>query len=209
VLHPSGLPLACGPRMERGPLGFTLGFGPRSYPRRPPGRGRALSTGSELHLRHQPTLQSDAFTCGVRPRVAHIVRPRSADAALRALHVDTSHAPGSDRQDEAQRGEVGTAVRMCATRDVTAAPRAIRDRTMSNPPRTDRATLGPRPAVPLEPKSPSRGNQPAHIRLTTRRSTTDTLVTPSRASPSLPTCVEATPPDQLVTRGRGWRPSPR
>lgn len=93
VLHPSGLPLACGPRMGRGPLGFTLGFGPRGYPRRPPGQGRALSTGSELHLRHQPTLQSDAFTCVVRPRVADIVRPRSAGAALRALHVDTSHTP--------------------------------------------------------------------------------------------------------------------
>ena len=55
VLHPSGLPLACGPRMGRGPLGFTLGFRPRGCPRRPPGRGRASSTGSELHLRHPPT----------------------------------------------------------------------------------------------------------------------------------------------------------
>jgi len=70
VLHPSGLPLACSPRVERGPLGFTLGFGPRGYPRRPPGQGRALSTGSELHLRHRPNLQSDEFTCAVRPRVA-------------------------------------------------------------------------------------------------------------------------------------------
>jgi hypothetical protein len=30
----------------------------------------------------------------------NIVRPRSADAALRALHVDTSHAPRSAGQDE-------------------------------------------------------------------------------------------------------------
>ena len=56
--------------MGRGPLGFTLGFGPRGYPRRPPGQGRALSTGSELHLRHQPNLQFNEFTCAVRPRVA-------------------------------------------------------------------------------------------------------------------------------------------
>jgi hypothetical protein len=55
VLHPSGLPLACSPRMGRGPLGFTLGFRPRGYPRRPPGQGRASSTSSELHRRHQPT----------------------------------------------------------------------------------------------------------------------------------------------------------
>jgi hypothetical protein len=55
VLHPSGLPLACSPRVRRGPLGFTLGFGPRGYPRRPPGQGRALSTSSELHPQHQPT----------------------------------------------------------------------------------------------------------------------------------------------------------
>jgi len=59
VLHPSGLPLACDPWMEQGPLGFTLGFRPRGHPRRPPGRGRALSTGSELQLRHhRPNLQS-------------------------------------------------------------------------------------------------------------------------------------------------------
>jgi hypothetical protein len=58
VLHPSGLPLTGGPWMDRRPLGFTLGFGPRGHPRRPPGRGQALSTGSELHLRHQPNLQS-------------------------------------------------------------------------------------------------------------------------------------------------------
>jgi len=28
VVHPSSLPLACGPRTERGPLGFPLGFTP-------------------------------------------------------------------------------------------------------------------------------------------------------------------------------------
>ena len=41
-VHPSGLPLACDPRMERGPLGFSLSFAPRSYPRRTSGRGRAI-----------------------------------------------------------------------------------------------------------------------------------------------------------------------
>lgn len=57
-VHPPGLPLTCGPRMERGPLGL----GPRaSHPRQAgpagarQGRGRALSTCPELHDRHRRT----------------------------------------------------------------------------------------------------------------------------------------------------------
>jgi hypothetical protein len=32
LVHPSTLPLACGPRTGRRPLGFPLGFAPHSYP---------------------------------------------------------------------------------------------------------------------------------------------------------------------------------
>ena len=39
-VHPSGLPLACCPRMERKPFGFPLGFEPRCYQRRTSGWGR-------------------------------------------------------------------------------------------------------------------------------------------------------------------------
>jgi hypothetical protein len=43
-IHPSGLPLACGTRMERAPLGFPPSFAPRRYQRRTSGWGQALST---------------------------------------------------------------------------------------------------------------------------------------------------------------------
>jgi len=41
VVHPSGLPLACSPRVEREPSGFSPGFTPRRYQRRMPGWGQA------------------------------------------------------------------------------------------------------------------------------------------------------------------------
>ena len=41
AIHPSGLPLACNPRMGREPSGFPLSFAPRRYQRRTSGRGRA------------------------------------------------------------------------------------------------------------------------------------------------------------------------
>jgi hypothetical protein len=41
AIHPSGLPLACNPRMGRGPLGVSLCSAPRRYRRRTTGRGRA------------------------------------------------------------------------------------------------------------------------------------------------------------------------
>jgi hypothetical protein len=41
VVHPSGLPLACSPRVEREPSGFPPGFTPRRYQRRMPGWGQA------------------------------------------------------------------------------------------------------------------------------------------------------------------------
>ena len=44
-------PLPVTPGWNRSPWASTLGFAPRSCPRRTPGRERALSTGPELHLR--------------------------------------------------------------------------------------------------------------------------------------------------------------
>ena len=62
-IHPSGLPLTCGPRTERGPLGFPPGFAPGRYRPRTPGRGPVLDTDPESRLRHQPNLQStDSLT---------------------------------------------------------------------------------------------------------------------------------------------------
>ena len=44
VVHPSGLPVACGPRMEQGPLGFYPELHTRRYRRRMSGWGQALGT---------------------------------------------------------------------------------------------------------------------------------------------------------------------
>jgi hypothetical protein len=44
AVHPSGLPLACGPRVEQEPLGFSPSFTPHRYRRRMSGWGQALST---------------------------------------------------------------------------------------------------------------------------------------------------------------------
>jgi hypothetical protein len=41
AIHPSGLPLACNPRMGRGPSGVPLCSAPRRYRQRTTGRGRA------------------------------------------------------------------------------------------------------------------------------------------------------------------------
>ena len=54
-VHPSGLPLACGPRTERGPLGFFPELRTPPLPARTSERGQALDTGPGSHLRHQPT----------------------------------------------------------------------------------------------------------------------------------------------------------
>ena len=54
------IPLACGPRMERAPLGFSpeLRTPPTGSRRRTSGWGRAMSTSPGLRSRHQPNLQS-------------------------------------------------------------------------------------------------------------------------------------------------------
>jgi hypothetical protein len=53
AIHPSGLPLARSPRLEREPLGFPLSFEPLRYQRRTSGRGQATSTDPELRCRHR------------------------------------------------------------------------------------------------------------------------------------------------------------
>lgn len=48
AIHPSGLPLARGPRMERGPFGVPLSFTPCRYQQRMSERGRVSSTHPKL-----------------------------------------------------------------------------------------------------------------------------------------------------------------
>jgi hypothetical protein len=45
AIHPSGLPLACGSRMEREPLGFPPSSAPRDYSQRTSGWGQATEHG--------------------------------------------------------------------------------------------------------------------------------------------------------------------
>jgi hypothetical protein len=59
AIHPSGLPLACDPRMGRAPLRLSPELRtPPSLATHVRGRDRPLSTSLELCARHQPTLQS-------------------------------------------------------------------------------------------------------------------------------------------------------
>jgi hypothetical protein len=44
IIHPSGLPLACDPRMERTSLGFSPSFTPRRHRRRMSEWGQAMGT---------------------------------------------------------------------------------------------------------------------------------------------------------------------
>jgi hypothetical protein len=57
-VHPSGLPLPVTPGWDEGPWASSLSFAPRRCRRRTSGRGQAMDTGPELHLRHQSNLQS-------------------------------------------------------------------------------------------------------------------------------------------------------
>jgi hypothetical protein len=50
AIHPSGLPLACGSRMEREPLGFPPSSTPRDYSQRTSGWGQAIEHGPETTL---------------------------------------------------------------------------------------------------------------------------------------------------------------
>ena len=109
VLHPSALPLACSPRMERAPSGFCLSFEPRrGRRRRTSGRGQATSTGLELRLRSMFEPPINAFTQCVRPRVAgpsglpQPVATRIERAALGPCPW-ASH-PADQEPDDARRG---------------------------------------------------------------------------------------------------------
>ena len=66
------LPLACDPRPERGPLGFSMSSAPGRYRPRTSWRGQVTDTNPKSHHRHQPASISDGLTPHVRPHVAGI-----------------------------------------------------------------------------------------------------------------------------------------
>jgi hypothetical protein len=72
VSHPMpSVPLACGPRTERGPLGFPVSFAPSRYRPRTSRWGRVLDTDPRSRRRHcRPP--SNGLTHYVRPHVAGI-----------------------------------------------------------------------------------------------------------------------------------------
>jgi hypothetical protein len=79
AIHPSGLPLACGLRMERAPLGFSpeLRTPPTKSRRRTSGWGRALSTSPGQRSRHLPDLQSahPLETCDLVSQPSTLIMP--------------------------------------------------------------------------------------------------------------------------------------
>ena len=91
-VHPSGLPLACDPRMGLGPWASSLSFAPRRCRRRTSGRGQAMDTGQELHLRHQSNLQSvrPLISCDL---VSHRAGVPGRVAPLASPTADSSHLP--------------------------------------------------------------------------------------------------------------------
>ena len=72
AIHPSGLPLACGRRMEQRALGLSPELRtPSALHRRRTSRwGQAIEYGPGTRSRHQPHLQSTRPLISVRPRVA-------------------------------------------------------------------------------------------------------------------------------------------
>ena len=98
------IPLACGPRMERAPLGFSpeLRTPPTGSRRRTSGWGRALSTSPGQRSRHQPNLQSAHLlaTCDLASHrsplimlntsAAEIVLSRAKQQAASALQHNRS-----------------------------------------------------------------------------------------------------------------------
>ena len=95
VIHPSGLPLACNPRSERAPSGFSLSFAPGRYQPRTSGRGRVWNTNPRSRLRHHAEPPIDEPTHNVRPRVAlsHICR----ESRVRICRAGTSGIPRAVR----------------------------------------------------------------------------------------------------------------
>jgi hypothetical protein len=71
------LPLACDPRPERGPLGFSMSSAPGRYRPRTSWRGQVTDTIPKSRHRHQPASMSDGLTPHVRPHVAGITHASS------------------------------------------------------------------------------------------------------------------------------------
>ena len=88
VIHPSGLPLACNPRSERAPSGFSLSFAPGRYQPRTSGRGRVWNTNPKSRLRHHAEPPIDELTHNVRPRVA----PPASAAGRASYQADCAAA---------------------------------------------------------------------------------------------------------------------
>ena len=109
VANPSGLPLACSPRMERAPSGFCLSFAPHQDRwRRTSDRGQAIKHGPGTTLTTSAEPPISASTHCVRPRVAspsdlpQPVAARTEPAAL-GLEPRASHPDGQE-PDGARRG---------------------------------------------------------------------------------------------------------
>jgi hypothetical protein len=95
-LHPSGLPLACGPRMERGPLGFSPELRTEPLPATHVGAGTGLEHWPGMRCRHQPSglcSTHSLISCSIVShfRVRHVARiaPRPSGRRDRAepVHV--------------------------------------------------------------------------------------------------------------------------
>ena len=101
VLHPSGLPLACSPRMERAPLGFCLMLrtppgSPATHVRPRPGHkhgpGTTRSTSAEPPIREfsrqRATSRRSATSSHRRERPAPDRSPRATPSTGRQAHAD-------------------------------------------------------------------------------------------------------------------------
>jgi hypothetical protein len=103
AIHPSGLPVACGPQMRQGPLGVPLCSAPHCYQRRTTGRGRASSTRPELHDRHNrpsnPRVPSQGATsCRNGTSERWLALPSSARFAGAAKDQRSAAGQSRDRQ---------------------------------------------------------------------------------------------------------------
>jgi hypothetical protein len=98
--HPSDLPLACGPRMARAPLGFLPSFAPGPYGPRTSGWGQVIEHGPATRSTSSTSLQSCVLTQYVRPRVArdNAEAPRhrgraARNSSTREVSVGDGRAP--------------------------------------------------------------------------------------------------------------------
>jgi hypothetical protein len=99
AVRPSGLLLACSPRMEQEPLGLHPDAShPAVTHNARQGRRQALSTGLELHLRHCRT-SIGVFTHNVRPRVAPTAPPHSGPIGCRCAQPQPPAGGGRSGQD--------------------------------------------------------------------------------------------------------------